>query len=400
MCLLPASTDKDLRDALHNVAIQNGADLLPKNKQSGWQPQDWNKLEPEDQISRLMRWLDRGPGFRRCIVMFDDLDNLHDERHTFHVWPKNATVLVSARDPVETRKSGCEIKSVSSLDPGDMAALLKSKAEEIGLPICQDQHSEQLQRLAFDLGLHAFAACAASTSLYYLSLENPLLPVDQLLLRFTNSLEESGPETYERLLGLELADHRGDSIMKLYEGSLGRMRLSESSDSQQSNTLDLLELMVFMQPAPFLPNTPQQLHIFDFISKVNIHFNDIIRCHPQLHLNSVFQKQPGVILHAFIKASLGIIVDRPVLIPAIWRACVLQVCKDEKRRYWLRQILLVCFHVCQEENAGKEESLAPYVENCIRIANRFGINYKELLVAGEEQRAWIAKISPMLREEG
>lgn len=153
--------------------------------------------------------------------------------------------------------------------------------------------------------------------------------------------------------------------------------------------MDLLELMAFLQLAHFFTNMQQKLDIFNFFSKFNDHLDDITRSHPQLRLSNVFRRQLGETLHAFEKVLLGIRVGRPILIPALWRACVLQACADELREFWLRQMLFVCFHIGRAKNIGECEPLAPYTGNCLRIANRFNIDYARLLLAGQEQLAWI-----------
>ncbi|KAH7022290.1 hypothetical protein EDB80DRAFT_673927 [Ilyonectria destructans] len=269
-----------------------------------------------------------------------------------------------------------------------MLSLFKRRANEAGLSsVSYIQHDEQLKLLAYNLDCHAFAVCAASTALYFLGLEKPLLSDEHLWQHFVDTLQRSGSEVYERLLSVELPEHGSRSIKKLYEISLERLR--GCSASQTPDLMDLLELMAFLQPAPFFTNMQQKLDIFNFLSKVNDHFDDLTRSHPQLRLSNVFRRQSGEILHAFEKESLGIRVGRPILIPALWRACVLQACADERRELWLRQMLFVCFYIGRAKNIEEYEPLAPYTGNCLRIANRFNIDYARLLLAGQEQLAGI-----------
>lgn len=399
--LLPASADKELQDAMLDVASMMGHDVLEGHGYQGRQLQVWNNSRPEIQIRKFMSWVDRGPGFGHCIVMLDDLDGLSSVRQKFNTTLSNTTMLISSRNPVVTKKMGFEVQPVSSLELDDMSLLLRSKSIDAGLLIHSDQHNDQLNRLASSLDLHAFAACAASTSLYHLGLEQPLRPVDELLRQFIDSLEGSGSQACERLLNLELLEHGRTSIMKLYESSLERMKCFFSGSRQPFPVrwMDLLELMAFLQPVPFLPNPRQDLHIFDFVSKVNAHLDDVANRDPPLSPNDVFREQPGEILDAFVRASLGLQVDRLVLIPALWRACVMQGCKDGKREFWLREILLRCFHVCQSGSEREHESMMPYLENCIRIAKRFNINYESLLAARKEQRCWIIEMSSTLNQE-
>lgn len=386
--ILPSSGDRDLRGAVQDVAIMIGHDLMDGNTRQGLQPQHWNSLSPEILGRMFMTWVDRGARFHPCIVVLDDLHGLHEEHHRSNIAFKNTTVLTSARDPIEAKKMGFLVKPVSSLDLDDMLSLFKRRANEAGLSsVSHTQHDEQLKLLAYNLGCHAFGVCVASTALYFLGLEKPLLPDEHLLQHLIDTLQRSGSEVYERLLSVELPEHGSRSIMKLYESSLERLR--DFSAPQAPDLMDLLELMAFLQPAPFFTKMRQKIDIFDFLSKVNGHLDDIRSSHPQVRLSNVFRRQSGEILHAFEKASLGIRVGRPILIPALWRACVLQACTDERREFWLRQILLVCFHIGRARNVGECEPLAPYTENCLRVANRFNIDYERLLLAGQEQLSWI-----------
>lgn len=90
-------------------------------------------------------------------------------------------MLISARDPFEEKKTGYLIKPVFSLDLDDMLSLFKRRANEAGLSsVSHIQHDEQLKLLAYNLDCHAFAVYAASTALYFLGPEKPLLPVEHL----------------------------------------------------------------------------------------------------------------------------------------------------------------------------------------------------------------------------
>ncbi|KAF4983469.1 hypothetical protein FZEAL_1198 [Fusarium zealandicum] len=338
-----------------------GHDLV-RDTNHGPQPQHWNSLKPELYERMFMTWVDSLSLSQCPIVMFDNLHVLDQEHHRSNFAFKNTTVLVSTRNPLEAKRMAFVVNPVSALPLDDMLLLFRSRATEDGLSsISHERHDEQLKLLANNLDFHAFAACAASTAMYFMDLENPLLPVDGLLQHYMESLQGLGSEVYGRLLKVELPEHGSRSIMKLYEDTLGRLR--DFSTSQGPPLMDLLELMVFLQPAPFFPDAPKTLSIFDFVSRVNDQFEDMERCYPQVSLKGVFQKQPGEMLHAFEKASLGIRVDLSMLILALWRACVLQACGDERRESWLEQIPLVCFHVGRTATIGEREALTPYVRN-------------------------------------
>ncbi|KAG7411048.1 hypothetical protein Forpe1208_v009741 [Fusarium oxysporum f. sp. rapae] len=376
--LLPSSTDKELREAVQGVAIMVGNDLM----EGGPQPQRWNSLKPEIQERMFMKWIERGQACSPCIIMFDDLNSLDDERHRANVALKDTTVLISTRDPVETKNMGFQIKPVSTLDLDDMICLFKSRTMKAGLQsISHHQYDQHLKLLAENLELHAFGACAASMYLCYLRHEEPLMSDEQLLRHFFDGLEGSGAEAYERLLRVKLSENGNRSIMRLYEDSLRRL---EGCLPWQ----DLLELMVFLQPAPFFPNAKQSLHIFDFLSKVNGHFGNITTHYPQPNVADTLKKGPGEIgeiLNAFEKASLGIRVDGLILIPTLWRACVIQACEDGRRESWLQQIIHLSYHVNQAEGFGEDRSLIPYATNCIHIAKRFNISQERILVGAQVQ---------------
>ncbi|KAH7202391.1 hypothetical protein DER44DRAFT_481084 [Fusarium oxysporum] len=376
--LFPSSTDKELREAVQGVAIMMGNDLM----EGGPQPQRWNSLKPEIQERMFMKWIERSQAFSPCIIMFDDLNHLDDERHRANVALKDTTVLISTRDPVETKKMGFEVKPVSTLDLDDMICLFRSRAIKAGLQSVSDnQYDQHLKLLAESLELHAFGACAASTYLSYLRHAEPLLSDERLLRHFFAGLEGSGTEAYECLLRVKLSEHGSRSIMRLCEDSLRRL---EGCVPWR----DLLELMVFTQPAPFFPNAQQNLHIFDFLAKVNGQFGNIATRFPRPILADTLKKEPGEIgeiLHAFEKASLGIRVDRVTLIPTLWRACVIQACEEGRRESWLQQIIYLSHHVNQAVGCEEDGSLIPYATNCIHIAKRFNVSQERLLVAAQDQ---------------
>lgn len=367
--LFPSSTDKELCNAMQDVAIMMGHDLM----EDGRNLQRWNNLKPEHQERMLMRWIESRPVSSPCLIILDDLG---DERQRASGASQNTTtVLVSTRDPVKSAHTGFEVMPVSQLDIDDMVLLFRSRAAQAGLLSILDNHYDQdLKILAQRFECHAFGACAASTFLSHLRRANPLIPEERFLKAFFAELEGFVAKDHGGLLTVTLSEHGNLSIMKLYRDTLSRL---ESCVPWQN----FLELMAFTQPAPFFPNAQQNLNIFDFWTKVDERFDNTAIRFPQPILADTLKMgagERGEMLHAFEQASLGIRSRELTLIPALWRACVIQDCEDSKRESWLQQIIHLSHNVNHILGHGADKSLAPYVRNCFDIAEQFNIPRERL----------------------
>jgi hypothetical protein len=243
--------------------------------------------------------------------------------------------------------------------------------------ICGDQ----LDRLSTALDRHPFAICAASSYLRTLGNAQDSLKDGSTVEVFLNILEGSSYEGRKAFFD----SGRTWAISKLFISAMTNLKKRSTGAAFDSTVRTLLQAIAFTS------GSDQDCSFVRFFGSIN---SSWLKHIPEGNaIDNVFKQgllkgNAPEMLENLRQASLVVKLPSHTHMPLLWRDCVLlyECASTDERRYWLKQVLLLCYHHSRLHNWGY--GLAPHVENCMRIATRYDIPTTSLLLH-EDHKVWL-----------
>ena len=375
--ILSALDYRGLKQKLEEYACLIGHDVLRRRVPYPEQHTRWVALPPDIQRQFFLDWAAETQN--NCIIIIDELDSGADIDLILNDLPQSVRIAVSTRNPelIQTLSRRAKVSHISvvGLEVDEARSLIMSLSASKGFQISLDQ----AERLAIALDRHPFAICAASE--YLPRLRRVLDPSQQecIIEAFIDILEGSNHD--ERKAFYDFDNQPGLSITELFKSVLVHTGVTPHT----SPLLPLLQACAFISVPGHTHGLAQFFHaVKPFTNQKNSEGS---------HFDEVFEKglqKEWATLDKAIKSSL-IIEATPgrCYMPLIWQECtIMHACDQAKRRYWLNQILELCYLDDTRENSTHD--LGSYVENCIRIATRYNI-HRHSLVTEPARRDWLEK---------
>lgn len=346
----------------------------------------WNDYPREAQQRHFLEWV--ADVNNKCILVLDDVDAGGDMDRILNELPLSTRIIVSMRNPgigeaaKLTRRSNCLALPVPPLETEDAKLLIETLLDSYQF----DDSSGQTKKIASALERHPFAICAALAYMSHLRLLQD--PAARMNTAETLLHTLKGPDWQSRAWFLETKftemNHPSLSILVLFESTLERMM------QQTANPIDRHKFPPFLQAIAFLSIPDYLVDFRQFFHAIKMLRRQLV---PQQHkIDLVFDRglnpEVGKLLHEAKQACLIIQEESErMYMPGIWQECIiLHKCDALRREYWLKQVLLLCY--CHFKENGDSQDLAPFAENCIRIADKLAINVENLLII-PDQKEWL-----------
>jgi hypothetical protein len=338
----------------------------------------WKAQIPALRARSFLAWA--GNENNNCIIIFDELDDIDDADTISKALPQAARVAISTRNPAISETLDlhfrCLNRPVFQLEAEEATSLITSMVASNFL-ICGDQ----LDRLSTALDRHPFAICAASSYLRTLGNAQDSLKDGSTVEVFLNILEGSSYEGRKAFFD----SGRTWAISKLFTSAMTNLKKRSTGAAFDSTVRTLLQAIAFTS------GSDQDCSFVRFFGSIN---SSWLKHIPEGNaIDNVFKQgllkgnAPEMLVN-LRQASLVVKLPSHTHMPLLWRDCVLlyECASTDERRYWLKQVLLLCYHHSRLHNWGY--GLAPHVENCMRIATRYDIPTTSLLLH-EDHKVWL-----------
>lgn len=374
--ILSATSHAALRQKLEEYACMFGHDTIVGNNPQLGSFERWQSYTPEMQGKHFLRWA--ADTNNDCLIVLDELDDVKTAYTILNDIPQGARVAVSTRNPAVSRqlrsRFHCLDLTVSELNMVDARSLINASLESENIQIAPD-HAD---RIVNALDRHPFSICSAST--YLPKLRRVYDPNEHASVAEAFLAILEGPDYKGRKKFFDFQALWGMSIHSLYASAIKHLTGLIGGSTLDTSVQSLL-LAIACVSDPKRGCSFKQFFL-------SIKPSDRVQLPPNYKMDPVFEE--GLLhkqekLESIIQSSLVIETSELLYMPQLWRDCVcLYECNDtEKLRYWLEQILTLCFHHSVDDASTWKLKL--YVENCVRIANRYGISQQSLLSTPEQQ---------------